>query len=404
MQDQQFIKPYYIFFLTIPSGLSQGFVTVALPYILTKNGFSVAQASAVVALGIFANAWRFLWGPIIDISLSLKKWFWISLVLCTSSLLFLCFNSFNPKDQAIITFIVFLSQVAGTFMLLPINGFMAKCIKEKEKGKASGWYQAGCLMGVGAGGGAGLWFSSHYGVVLAGLILCAASILFSLVVLLIKDVQHEKANSIYKELAALGKDILGMLKIPVALLAIVLVLLPIGTGAAANLWSAIAKDWNTSADVVALVTGVLSGFVSAIGCIVGGIVLDRWGNWAAYLGSGLFCAAITIIMAFMPMQPYVYVSGVLAYTFGIGLINAAFTSVILFAIGKRNVATKYSLLSSLGNLPVVYMTAFDGWAHDKYNSRYMLIMEAIIGVLFVAIFFIILQSMKQKKDISLNVV
>ena len=397
MPTQHYTKPFYIFFLTIPTGLSQGFVTVALPYLLTQHGFSVAQASTVVALGFSANVWRFLWGPVVDLSLSLKKWFCISLVLCTASLLLLCFNSFNVKEQALITIIVFISQVACTFMLLPVNGFMAKCIKENEKGKASGWYQAGSLVGVGAGGGVGLWFTTHYTVVIAGMVLCIVSVLFALVILLIKDVPHEKEKTILSELAAMGKDIFAMLKVPVALLVIFLMLLPIGTGAAANLWSAIAKDWHTNADIVALVTGILSGFVSAVGCVVGGFIVDRWGNWIAYLGSGIVCALVTFIMAIMPLQPYVYIAGVLAYTFGIGLVNAAFTSVILFAIGKRNVATKYSLLASLGNLPVVYMTAFDGWAHDKYNSKFMLLAEAAAGILFVIVFFIILKIMMNKK-------
>jgi MFS family permease len=403
MQTQQYIKPFYIFSLTIPTGLSQGFVTVALPYILTQHGFSVAQSATVVALGFSANVWRFLWGPIVDISLSLKKWFWISLVLCTVSLLLLCFNSFNIKEQAFLTAIVFISQVAGTFMLLPINAFMAKCIKETEMGKASGWYQAGNLVGVGAGGGAGLWFTTHYNVQIAGTVLCATSVLFALVILLIKDVPHEKGKTMLNELAGLGKDILSMIRVPAALVVILLLLMPIGTGAAANLWSAIAKDWNTGADTVALVTGVLSGFVSAIGCVAGGFVIDRWGNWAAYLGSGILCAFVTFGMAIMPLEPYVYIAGVLAYTFGIGLVNAAFTSVILYAVGKRNVATKYSLLASIGNLPVVYMTAFDGWAHDKYNSKYMLLMEAAAGVLCVIIFLIILRAMMNKKFVRATI-
>lgn len=404
MNAQQFTKPFYIFFLTLPAGISQGFVTVALPYLLTLHGFSVAQASAIIAIGFSANVWRFLWGPIVDISLSLKKWFWISLVLCTGSLLFLCFNQFSTQQQGLITLIVFVSQLAGTFMLLPVNGFMAKCIKETEKGKASGWYQAGSLVGVGLGGGAGLWLATHYSIVIAGLLLCAVSVVFALVILLIKDIPHEKEKTILYEITVMGKDVFAMLKVPVALFVIILLLMPIGTGAAANLWSAIAKDWNTSPDTVALVTGILSGLISAVGCVIGGFIIDRRGNWVAYFGSGIFCALVTLIMAMSPLQPVVYIVGVLAYTFGIGLINAAFTSVILFAIGKKHVATKYSLLASLGNLPVVYMTAFDGWAHDKYNSKYMLLVEAFVGILFVIIFIFILKRMTSRKLIPATVV
>ena len=87
----------------------------------------------------------------------------------------------------------------------------------------------------------------------------------------------------------------------------------------------------------------------------------------------------------------------LAYTFGIGLINAAFSAVILFAIGKKNAATKFSLLASLGNLPVVYMTAFDGWTHDQYNSKYMLLTEAFLGILFITLLSIVLYRMNSKK-------
>jgi MFS family permease len=276
---------------------------------------------------------------------------------------------------------------------------MAKCIEENKKGKASGWYQAGCLVGLGFGGGAGLWLASHYNVVLAGITLCIASFVCAPVIFLIKDVHYAKKKPILHEITGMGKDIFAMLKVPVTLFVIILLMMPIGSGAAANLWSAIAQDWKTGPDTVALVTGVLSGLVSALGCVAGGFITDKWGIWVAYLGSGLVCALVTLIMALLPMQPVVYIGGVLTYTFGIGLINAAFTAVILYAIGKKHVATKYSLLSSLGNLPVVYMTAFDGWAHDRFNSKYMLVVEAAVGFLFVVLFLLALKQMKNKKMI-----
>ena len=403
MHPQQYTKPFYIFFLVLPAGISQGFVTVALPYLLTHHGFSVAETAGIIAVGFSANLWRFLWGPVVDISLSLRRWFWIGLLACTASLLLLCFASLTIKGAVLLSIIVFVSQVAATFTLLPVNGFMAKCIEENKKGKASGWYQAGSLTGVGLGGGAGLWLAAHYNIVIAGVVLCAASLLFGLVILLINDVQHIKGKTLMHEITGMGKDIIAMLKVPVALFAIILLMMPIGTGAAANLWSAIADDWKTDADTVALVTGILSGLVSAVGCVVGGIISDRSGVWVAYLGSGIVCALVTLIMAVMPMQPAVYIGGVLTYTFGIGLINAAFTSVILFAIGKKHVVTKFSLLASLGNLPVVYMTTFDGWAHDKYNSKFMLLAEAIIGILFVIIFIFILKRMMYKKLIPVTI-
>ncbi|HET7117361.1 MAG TPA: MFS transporter [Hanamia sp.] len=403
MEQQKYTKPFYIFFLLMPAGISQGFVTVALPFLLTKNGFPVALTAGIVSIGLSANLWRFLWGPVVDISLSLHKWFWIAMLASVASLLSICFISLTIKEAAYISLIVFVSQVAATITVLPVNGFIAKSIKENKKGEASGWYQAGSLVGVGFGGGIGLWLATNFSIFMSGIALCIVSILFALVILLIKDIPHVKEKTIFQEIKIMGKDIFAMIKIPAALFVMILILMPIGTGAMSNLWSAVAKDWKTGVDTVVLVTGLLTGGVSAIGCVVGGLIADKRGVWFAYLGSGVICALVTVLMAIMPYQPIVYITGVLAYGFSTGLIYAAFTAIIFFVIGKRNVATKYSLLASLGNLPVVYMTTFDGWTHDKFGSRYMLTAEALVGLIFVIIFFLILKRMKYKNLIPLIV-
>ncbi len=301
------------------------------------------------------------------------------------------------KGAVLLTIIYFVSQIAANLVLLPVGGIMAHRVEPNKKGRAAGWYQAGNLGGVGLGGGAGLWLATHFNILTAGLVLSAFSLLSAVIILRIRDVHHEKDKHLVSELMNMGKDILSMIRVPVILFVIILLCMPIGTGAATNLWSAIAADWKTNADTVALVTGLLSGLVSALGSMSGGFIADKWGNWIAYLGAGLVCVFVTMVMAVSPLRPYVYISGVLAYAFGLGLVNAAFSSVILFAIGKRNASTKYALLSSLGNVPVVYMTAFDGWAHDQYNSRFMLLAESGVGVLFILICVIIINRLKARK-------
>jgi hypothetical protein len=43
------------------------------------------------------------------------------------------------------------------------------------------------------------------------------------------------------------------------------------------------------------------------------------------------------------------------------------------------------------------MTTFNGWTHDKYGSRFMLIAEALIGILVVLIFFFVFKQLQNKK-------
>jgi len=56
---------------------------------------------------------------------------------------------------------------------------------------------------------------------------------------------------------------------------------------------------------------------------------------------------------------------------------------VVHAIGKGVAATKYAFCQSLGNLPVVYMTALNGYVHDKFGPSWMLLGEALAGIVCV---------------------
>ncbi len=397
MEQQLYTKPYYFFFLVLPYGISIGFATVVLPYLLVQKGFTVGQAASIVAVGVSSNVWRFLFGPIADITLSLKKWYWIGVIACTATLLILCLMPYSTKQIGLLTSVVFLSQVAATFVVLPIGGLMAIRIHPSKKGSVGGWYQAGNLGGVGLGGGVGLWLANNYNLTIVGIVLCALCVIVALVITQIKDVASKKNTTLLTEIGIMGKELVLMIKIPILLFVLLLVCMPIGTAGISNLWSAIASDWHVSPNTIALVTGVLSGVLSAVGCVVGGWWADKKGVWWAYLGAGGSFVIISITMAAFPYVPSVYVVGVLVYAFVYGLVNAAFSALALYGTGTRLAATKYAMISSLANIPVVYMIDTDGWVHDKYGSKAMLIVEALVALVFIIIAASVLQRLMAKK-------
>src|SRR2546430_1820794 len=73
MRDRESTHPVVFFFLVLPYGISSGFVSITLPFILTRVGFSVALAASIVAIGVSANLWRFLWGPVADRALTARR-------------------------------------------------------------------------------------------------------------------------------------------------------------------------------------------------------------------------------------------------------------------------------------------------------------------------------------------
>lgn len=394
MRNRESTAPFTFFFLVFPSGVSTGFASITLPFILVQSGFSVASAGYVVALGTSANLWRFIWGPVADFTLSARRWYLIGLSTTAATLLLLGLIPLYPNSTGLLNVVVFISQVAATLVVLPLGGLMAHTVSEEKKGRAAGWYQAGNLGGNGIGGGAGIWLAAHYSKEIAAWSVSLAMLASALALYFVSDVRLVTAETLRQRMQMLWKDVTTILRSAIPLLITILVCSPIAAGGMNNLWSAVAPDWNASADRVALVSGILNGVVSIIGCVIGGWVADRFGIWWAYFGSGALIGLVAIGMALMARTPGIYVSGVLSYAFAQGVAYAAFSAMVLVAIGRGAAATKYAALSSLGNLPVVYMTALDGWAHDKYGSAAMLHLDGFSGIVCIIFAIFVLQWIK----------
>ena len=384
MHSRESIRPFLFFFLDLPSGISSGFASITLPFVLTQAGFSVAAASAIVALGVSANLWRFLWGPVADLTLTARRWYLIGLITTAATLFLLSVIPLRTSSSGLIYAVVFISQVASTLVMLPLGGMMAHAVAEEAKGRAAGWYQAGNLGGNGIGGGAGVWLAAHYSKEIAGAALAISMLACAVALLFVADVRIVTTETLRQRMLLLWRDLVAIVTAAIPLLVTILVCSPIGAGAMNNVWAAVAPDWHASADMVALVTGVLNGVVAAVGCVVGGWIADRVGFWWTYFTSGIAIAAVAIIMAIAARTPASFSVGVLFYAFTNGVAYAAFSALVLLAIGKGAASTKYAALCSLGNLPVVYMTALDGWVHDRYGTAWMLHFDGLAGVVCIA--------------------
>jgi hypothetical protein len=395
MRAPRSARPLTFFFLMLPYGIASGAVTVTLPFVVTRAGLPVATAAAIVAVAMSPNIWRFLWAPVADLTLSLRHWYGIGAAACAVTLLLLVLTPVRSDTVALLTAMAFLSQVGATLLAIPLGGLMALTVAENEKGRAGGWYQAGNLGGAGLGGGGGVWLASHATPVVAGALLSAVSLACAAAVLFVPDVSPVEAGErVSNRVRSIGREFWNMLRAPRALLVLTLILSPIGIGAASNLWAAVAPHWRATPNVVALATGIVYGLAAVAGCASGGWVADRVGRWWLYFSCGVLMALVAVGMAAAPRTPAVYTAGILSYAFTQGLGNAAFTALVLHAIGGGAATTKYAILSALGNVPVSYMTAFDGWAHDRWGAGGMLTAEALLGLVCIPLGLAALWRMK----------
>lgn len=374
--------PAVFLFLIAPFGMMSGFLGVAVAYLLAQAGLPTEQVAALVALSYVPHTWKFLWAPVADTTLSRKTWYLLGAVLSAAGIFAIGALPARSEMVPVLSAIVLASNVAATLLGMAVESLMAYGTSAETKGRAAGWFQAGNLGGSGLGGGAGLWMAQHMaapwmaGAVLAGVaLLCCAGLLF---VAEPKAVRH--VQGVWHAMLDVLKDLWAVARSRVGYLGLLICFLPIGTGAAANLWSAIAGDWHASADAVAMVNGALSGLVSAAGCVVGGYVCDRIDRKTSYALYGALMVGCALAMAAAPRTQEMYVVFVLLYAFITGLTYAGFSAVVLEAIGHGAAATKYSLFASLSNTPIAYMTVVNGWSYARWGAGSMLATEAAIGV------------------------
>src|SRR5262245_50876225 len=124
-------SPVTFFFLMLPRGISGGFVTVTLPFALTREGFPVAVTASIMAIALFADVWRFVWGPLADLTLTLRRWYVMGVTSAAAVLLLL--SVLPLRNNAILPVVVFFSQVAATFVALPLGGLMAHTVTGDKK-------------------------------------------------------------------------------------------------------------------------------------------------------------------------------------------------------------------------------------------------------------------------------
>lgn len=392
------VRPWFWFFLNLPFGATSGFVAVTLGFVLKSEGMSDQVIASLVALNLLPHTWKFFWAPIADSTLTRKRWYVLSNVASSATILGIAFVPITRANLGVLETLIFVNSLAITLLGMAVEGLMAHATAPEHRGRAAGWFQAGNVGGAGIGGGIALYIAEHISTQAAFITL--AAILFACTAALrhVPEARPEPVAAVAGAPASLGarlqrvqhllgavfRELWQMIASRRGVVALILCFLPIGSAAAQGLFSGdLARQWGASADLVATTTGLLGGVVSAAGCLAGGVFSDRAGRRLAYALSGVILAGIAAGWAIAPQSPATYAVFTLLYQFGSGIAFGCFTGFVLEVIGIGAAATKYNALASLSNIPILYMTKVDGWASTAHGPSTMLLVDGaseLIGI------------------------
>jgi len=386
--------------LYLPFGALGGFVSVALTFLATQHGLSISEGALLSGAQMVSQWLKWLWAPIVDVTLGPRRWYVISTAASALGVLAMASVPLGPDTLGLLLAVIAVASLVNTMVGMAVEAIIASCATADQVGRVGAWFQAGNLGGTGLGGALGLFLVIHLpSAWMAGAVLGVLFMLCSLALFFTPPVGRRSEQGALAGVRGVWGDLRALLKTKGGLLSGLLCVLPIGTGAAqAVLTQAeVAARWGAGPEEVGLVQGVVTGLVTAVGCFAGGYLCQRIRPRRAYLLIGVVMALTVAVFAVCPATITTYVVGNLGYAFVIGLAYAAFTAVVLEAMGRGSGATKYNIFASLSNFPIWWLGLVLGLAAQELNAQRMLFVEAGFGVLGVLVFLAVARRIARSK-------
>jgi len=374
-------RPWLYSLLIAPSavvanGVIQG---GALAYLLSQQGVGSGGQSHMIFLLALPTSLYFLWSPMTDFFVRRRTWLLVGGLLA-AVLMAAGFHQRNLSGRGSLG-LMLISACCVQLVVSSCGGMMGAMRSVGAKRSAGSYYQAGS-MGFGALAASVLvWMSARVGRDALGLAAAAMIGLPALFALAAPKQETISTETFGATMARVWSECKATFFRWEALPYVACMTFPMASGAAVGLLSGVARQYRVSGDSVAWVNGLLGGLLMAAGSAVMAVIRTRARATVMYMIVALLnCAAMSVLWL-GPLRPATYFVGVLLYLFTVGSCYAVFTAVVLEFMGDsgKSGSGRYSIINSLGNVPVLYMALVDGWGGDRWGGRGLAGAEAVVG-------------------------
>ena len=379
-------RPWHYAFLIAPDAvISLGLVGGALSFLLRNEGVAPARAASITALIALPHAIYFLWGPITDFWFQRRTW--VMIASATTAVMIGVIFHFSRLGSVWGVSLLFLAASIAVLVPAASGGMMATLRSELNRRRAGGFYQAGSL----AIGAAAIFaiasLAGHHSLGFLGILVAAMVFLPSLVALAASSepvVSENSAGQTAQRIWSEFKETFFRWEaVPYALI----IGGPAGAGALIGLLGELARDYGVNGQQVAWINGVGGALLTSAGALAATLVPVRLRAPVVYLGLALLNAATACILAFGPLRPSVYFTGTVLYLLTVGACYSFTTAVILEFVGDsgKSGSSRYSIVNSLANVPVVYMIWLDGRGYALWGPRGMPGIDAAVSAVYASL-------------------
>lgn len=379
-------RPWLFSFLIAPDAvISLGLVSGALTFLLRNEGVDPARAASIAALIAIPHAIYFLWGPLTDFWIRRRTW----LIFAASAAAIVLLAAFYQPSLAtpLAIALLFFSACLGVLAVAACGGIMGALRSEIMRRRAGSFYQTGSL----AIGAVAVFMlvtlSRHFSLRILGGVVAAMIVLPSLAAFAAPPQTMVSGRSASETLEQVWHEFRSTFLRWEAIPYTLLVTAPCNSGPMIGLLGELARDYGVSGRQVAWINGLVGALLTAAGALAASLIPIRVRAPIAFLSVGLVNASTLAILALAPLRPATYIVASVLYLFTIGVGWALFTAVALEFLGGsgKSGSSRYAIINSLGNLPVVYMTWLDGRGYAHWGPRGMPGIDAMVSAAVAAV-------------------
>jgi PAT family beta-lactamase induction signal transducer AmpG len=393
--------------LYISEGIPYGFTSVAMVTFMRQQGVSLESIGTFVGALFLPWAFKWAWAPLIDLVKldrlgGRRAWIIFCTVMMIATLLITALIDFNQHFHLLLAMIVLNNLFCAT-QDVAIDSLAVHTLRPNERSRGNGFMFAGQYIGIALGGGVAVFL---YGLVGFKMTLAYVSLLLFINLLFVLFFVHDpEANPTAKRqhhlLKKLTSSMISFVREVYAsfwqsgsgpMLGVAFALLPIGAMALAYATLATLQvDYGMSENRIAELR-IYNTVASAVGCIAGGLLGDRFGQKrtvaVAYLLTAIptFFLATQIAAVGLQSIPLVSFYGIviahgLFFGMAFGVRNAIFMGMTNPAVA----ATQFTAFMAMSNLAISMGNYWQGLVAERFDYSAALYLDSLFAVLVIGL-------------------